>query len=290
MVRDGWGAGAVAVRRLPRGERGSVSAETAVVLPVLLVVLAMAVWVLAAVGAQLRCTDAAGVAARLVARGEPPEQVVAAARDIAPAGASVELRVGGGDRRGPGARLGARLRRRAEPAAGPRRGRPRRVRPRGPGGCGARRCTRGAGRAVSRCRLTESRPRRTVNGCERGRTCRSAGARPDDTGSGSVLLLALTAVVVLLAGMLVALGTVATTRHRALAAADAAALTAASRVVLGQPAACAAARAVTEAAGGVLTGCHLDGPVAEVWVAVHPDGPLAGYGPARGRARAGPDR
>lgn len=94
MLRDGWGAGAVAVRRLPRGERGSVSAETAVVLPVLLVVLAMAVWVLAAVGAQLRCTDAAGVAARLVARGEPPEQVVAAARDIAPAGASVELRSG----------------------------------------------------------------------------------------------------------------------------------------------------------------------------------------------------
>jgi Flp pilus assembly protein TadG len=40
-------------------DRGSVTAETALVLPVLVVVLAMAVWVLAAVGAQLRCVDAA---------------------------------------------------------------------------------------------------------------------------------------------------------------------------------------------------------------------------------------
>lgn len=143
---------------------------------------------------------------------------------------------------------------------------------------------------MRRTRLAAGRPRRTGNPHRRSRPCRSPGVRPGDSGSGSVLLLALTAVVVLLAGTLVAVGTVATTRHRALAAADGAALAAASRAVLGRSAACAAAGSVVTAAGGVLTGCRLDGPVAEVWVAVRPAGPLAGYGPARARARAGPGR
>ena len=72
---------------------GYVTAETAVVLPALLVVLAMAVWVLAAVGAQLRCTDAAGVAARSAARGDAPAQVRSAGERVAP-GAAVDVRVG----------------------------------------------------------------------------------------------------------------------------------------------------------------------------------------------------
>ena len=75
-------------------ERGRVSAEAAVVLPVLLVVLAMAVWVLAAVGAQLRCVDAAATAARVAARDEPAAEVERAARAVAPAGADVQLLVG----------------------------------------------------------------------------------------------------------------------------------------------------------------------------------------------------
>ncbi len=72
-------------------DRGSVTAEAAMVLPVLLIVLAMALWVLAAVSAQLRCTDAAGVGARAAARGDAPAAVVAAARTVAPAGASVQV-------------------------------------------------------------------------------------------------------------------------------------------------------------------------------------------------------
>jgi hypothetical protein len=74
-----------------RDERGSVTAETAVVLPVLVVVLAAALWVLAAVGAQLRCVDAAALAARSAARGDAPAAVAAAGRRLAPDGAQVQV-------------------------------------------------------------------------------------------------------------------------------------------------------------------------------------------------------
>ena len=72
-------------------DRGSVTAETAVVLPVLVLVLAVLVFVLACVSAQLRCVDAARSAARLAARGEPAAVVQAAARAAAPAGAVVRV-------------------------------------------------------------------------------------------------------------------------------------------------------------------------------------------------------
>ena len=72
-------------------ERGSVTAEAAVVLPVLLVVLALAVWVLGCVSAQLRCTDAAAVAARAAARGESAGAVTEAAWAVAPVGAQVRV-------------------------------------------------------------------------------------------------------------------------------------------------------------------------------------------------------
>jgi Flp pilus assembly protein TadG len=76
-------------------DRGSVTAETAVVLPVLLVALACALWVLACVASQLRCVDAAHAAARAAARGEAPAEVSAAARQVAPDGAAIEVsRVG----------------------------------------------------------------------------------------------------------------------------------------------------------------------------------------------------
>lgn len=75
--------------RRPGADRGSVTAETAVVLPALFVVLALLVWVLAVVSAQLSSVDAARSAARLAARGEPPGAVVAAAREVGPRGATV---------------------------------------------------------------------------------------------------------------------------------------------------------------------------------------------------------
>lgn len=68
-----------------------VTAETAVVLPVLLVVLAAAVWVLACVAAQLRCVDAARVGARAAARGDAAAAVTTATSRVAPAGAQIRV-------------------------------------------------------------------------------------------------------------------------------------------------------------------------------------------------------
>jgi hypothetical protein len=77
------------VLRRPTGDRGSVTAETAVLLPVLVVVLAAAVWVLACLAAQLECVDAARAAARAAARGEAPPAVRATAHRLGPDGAVV---------------------------------------------------------------------------------------------------------------------------------------------------------------------------------------------------------
>ena len=77
--------------RRRRGDRGSVTAETAVALPSLVVVLLLAVWVLLCVAAQLRCLDAAHVAARAAARGEDDAEVRAVAARAAPPGADVRV-------------------------------------------------------------------------------------------------------------------------------------------------------------------------------------------------------
>lgn len=74
-----------------RDDRGMVTAEAAVVLPVLVVVLAMAVWLVACLSAQLRCVDSAREAARLAARGEAGSLVEAAARTGAPRDARVTV-------------------------------------------------------------------------------------------------------------------------------------------------------------------------------------------------------
>ena len=78
----------VACSPWPRA-RGSVTAETAVLLPVLLVVLAAAIGVLACVAAQLRCVDAARGAARAAARGDDPSVVRSTGQRLAPPGARV---------------------------------------------------------------------------------------------------------------------------------------------------------------------------------------------------------
>jgi Flp pilus assembly protein TadG len=73
-----------------------VAAETAVVLPVLLLVLAAAVAALVVVGAQLRCVDAAREAVRAATRGDPPAEVARLAAAAGPAGATVTRSAGGG--------------------------------------------------------------------------------------------------------------------------------------------------------------------------------------------------
>ena len=71
------------------------TAETAVVLPVLLLVLAAGVAAVVAVGGQLRCEDAAREGARAAARGESPAVVAELAGRAAPDGARVELSTAG---------------------------------------------------------------------------------------------------------------------------------------------------------------------------------------------------
>jgi hypothetical protein len=72
-------------------DHGYATAEAAVALPALLLVLALAVGVVVSVGAQLRCVDAARVAARVATRGDSDSAAEQAAARIAPGGAQVRV-------------------------------------------------------------------------------------------------------------------------------------------------------------------------------------------------------
>ena len=73
-----------------RGERGAVTAEAAVVLPVLVALGIALVWILSLAVAQVRVVDGAREAARLAARGDTAGARVAAHR-VAPEGADLRL-------------------------------------------------------------------------------------------------------------------------------------------------------------------------------------------------------
>lgn len=77
-----------------RDERGAVTAEAALVMPVLAAVTLALVWMLGLAVAQVRVTDAAREAARAVARGDPVEEATALAHTAAP-GAEVHIDTGG---------------------------------------------------------------------------------------------------------------------------------------------------------------------------------------------------
>src|SRR3954463_684529 len=79
----------------PHREAGMVTAETAVVLPVLLLVLAGAVAAVTLVGGQLRCVDAAREGARAAARGDSVAAVTAIVGRAAPEGAVTGVAVSG---------------------------------------------------------------------------------------------------------------------------------------------------------------------------------------------------
>jgi Flp pilus assembly protein TadG len=65
-------------------ERGAVTAETAMALPVLLVVMLAMVWLVTVGLVQMQVTDASREAARALARGESVEQATGLARQAAP--------------------------------------------------------------------------------------------------------------------------------------------------------------------------------------------------------------
>ena len=73
-----------------------VTAELAVGLPTVVVVTLLALSAVSVVMAQLRCVDAAAVAARLAGRGEPGAAVNAAATAAGPTGLALHVTRGGG--------------------------------------------------------------------------------------------------------------------------------------------------------------------------------------------------
>lgn len=77
-----------------RPDSGMVTAEFAVGLPAVVLVLGVGLAGLSAGVDQVRCVDAARLAARALARGDPAPEAVGLARAAAPNGAQVELRVG----------------------------------------------------------------------------------------------------------------------------------------------------------------------------------------------------
>ncbi|MFF9647413.1 TadE family type IV pilus minor pilin [Streptomyces sp. NPDC014622] len=72
-------------------DRGAVTAEAAMAIPVLVVFALSLVWALMAAAAQIRCVDAARAGARAAARSEPEAQALEAARMAAPGGAEVSM-------------------------------------------------------------------------------------------------------------------------------------------------------------------------------------------------------
>ncbi|MFE1475546.1 TadE family type IV pilus minor pilin [Streptomyces cyaneofuscatus] len=87
--RPEGGAGRRSVCRLR--DRGAVTAEAAVVIPVLVAFAMALLWALAAASVQIRCVDAARAGARAAARSEPEAAVLTATRDAAPRGARVAV-------------------------------------------------------------------------------------------------------------------------------------------------------------------------------------------------------
>ncbi|MFF9719620.1 TadE family type IV pilus minor pilin [Streptomyces sp. NPDC014603] len=75
-----------------RRDQGFVTAEAAVVLPVLVLFVTALVWALLVVAAQIQCVDAARTGARAAAREDPPGRVVEVARAAAPSDAKVAVR------------------------------------------------------------------------------------------------------------------------------------------------------------------------------------------------------
>lgn len=113
---------------------------------------------------------------------------------------------------------------------------------------------------------------------------------PDTGERGSATVVGLAAVLAVLTFFAIAVqfGAAVTTRHRAEAAADLAALAAAAYAADGTEAACATARRVTDRMAVRMASCELHGWEANVRIEAAPPGVLARFGTARAAARAGP--
>jgi Flp pilus assembly protein TadG len=83
--------------RKARDQRGTVTAETAIVLPVAVLMLLAGMWVVGVVVAHVRCQDAARDTARALARGDAPGTAESIGARVAPPGAEVRIERQGTD-------------------------------------------------------------------------------------------------------------------------------------------------------------------------------------------------
>lgn len=111
--------------------------------------------------------------------------------------------------------------------------------------------------------------------------------RPDG-GVATVLTAGAVAALLAVYSLLIWFGSAVIARHRAAAAADLAALAAASYARDGPERACRRAGFVAERMGGTLGSCLLRDQDALVKVSMAPRGVPAAFGAATARARAGP--
>ncbi|HEX7322398.1 MAG TPA: Rv3654c family TadE-like protein [Mycobacterium sp.] len=113
--------------------------------------------------------------------------------------------------------------------------------------------------------------------------------RGDDRGTATVAAVAMVAALLAVTSAAVCLGSAVVARHRAQAAADLAALAAATWLPSGAGTACQRAATVVRRMAAECAGCRVDG--LDVVVTVEIPVVLAGWGagPARAVARAGPE-
>ncbi len=79
------------LRRRRLGESGSATAELALALPTLMLILGVGVWMQSAVALQARCQDAARAGARAAARGDPDREIRGALGAALPSGAQIAI-------------------------------------------------------------------------------------------------------------------------------------------------------------------------------------------------------
>ncbi|ADB29680.1 TadE family protein [Kribbella flavida DSM 17836] len=77
--------------RRQKTEHGTVTAELALLFPVLLATIVAGVWATGLVVANIRCIDAARDVARAVARGESPETATTIGHRAAPENATIDI-------------------------------------------------------------------------------------------------------------------------------------------------------------------------------------------------------
>ncbi len=75
----------------PRGQSGSVTAELALALPTLMLIVGVVIWMQSVVALQARCQDAARAGARAAARGDPDQAIRQALGAVLPPGAQLGI-------------------------------------------------------------------------------------------------------------------------------------------------------------------------------------------------------